>query len=250
MIIRDVLLSRKTWVLWSLAYVNGWADVLTMLRYFAFATVMTGNSIYLVEAVARRCWHDVTVYVLLIICFALGVVTYRAITRAMNKTRWFRRRIKNWRVGPATIIAPLVLLMYLSADLAYYGGDNRGDKHFHCGKTPRAGVWGILPVTYAMGAVNSVSVTVDKTTTNSITGHILKVASITYDAVLNRFCRGAEVPAAAVQIEHLRRRPRAQRRLQLLLLPDGVVGLSGARARDSKRRVRSTSRRRQGPTLA
>eukprot|EP00947_MAST-08B_sp_MAST-8B-sp1_P003116 g3116.t1 len=191
----EVITSRKTWVLWSLAFVNGWADVLTMLRYFAFATVMTGNSIYLVEAIARGCWHDVMVYTLLIFAFALGVVTYRAISRAMA-TRWFRRRVKNWRIGPATVIAPIVLLMYLTADLAYYGGDNAGDKHFHCGKTPRAGVWGILPVTYAMGAVNSVSVTVDKTTTNSITGHILKVSAITYDTIRATWFGGAEVPVA------------------------------------------------------
>ena len=43
-------------VLWTLAFLSGWADILCIQRYFAFATMLTGNSIYAAQSASRSCW--------------------------------------------------------------------------------------------------------------------------------------------------------------------------------------------------
>ena len=81
-------------------------------------------------------------------------------------------------IGPAAALGPLVLILLASADVTYYVADNNGTLECKAGEK---GVWGLLPVAHAMGAVNGVSMDVDKATTNAVTGHWLKAASLVFD---------------------------------------------------------------------
>ena len=48
-------------VMWSLAFLSGWADILCVQRYFAFATMLTGNSIYTAQSASKSCWYNTLV---------------------------------------------------------------------------------------------------------------------------------------------------------------------------------------------
>ena len=66
---------------------------------------------------------------------------------------------------------------------SFYAGDKQGDLDFSCGKQVNHGVWGILFLSHGMGAVNGVSMRIDRVTTNAVTGHILTTSSLLFDQV-------------------------------------------------------------------
>merc|ERR1712028_183058 len=79
----DGFKNGQNYVIWGMAFASGATDVLTLVRYYAFATMMTGNSIYTATAVARGCWHDLWHYLWLILSYCSGMMTFRAIDGAM-----------------------------------------------------------------------------------------------------------------------------------------------------------------------
>ncbi|KAK3243974.1 hypothetical protein CYMTET_46400 [Cymbomonas tetramitiformis] len=172
--------EKRTILLFALAFCIGWADVLCAIRFFAFATMMTGNSIYLAQSVAGHCWYDSTVYITVIFLFFSGMGTYRAIEALMHKY------LPHSRLGPATALGPLVVFCFIAADVTYYTIDKQLDIDLHCGKQVKKGFLGVFFVAHAAGAINGLSARVHKVTTNAVTGHILTLASVTFDLVQAR----------------------------------------------------------------
>ena len=123
---------------------------MTTIRYFAFGTMMTGNSIYTAEAVAKGCWHDVGVYVSLIGSFLVGMATFRCIDALM------RAKVPHCCIGPATVLAPLVLVCFTLADLTYYLGDSISrDNFFQCGKTGLTNICSCGSQSWHLGILSS-----------------------------------------------------------------------------------------------
>lgn len=181
-VLRKLAAERRIFLMFSLAFCIGWADVLCSIRYFAFATMMTGNSIYLAQSVAGQCWYDCVVYILVIFTFFSGMVTYRALETLICIY------LPHSRMGPATALGALVFVCFTVADVTYYTVDNinRFDVDFQCGKKVKTGFFGILLVAHPMGAINGFSARVHKVTTNAVTGHILTLGSGTYDLLTAR----------------------------------------------------------------
>eukprot|EP00656_Telonema_subtile_P007782 TRINITY_DN13650_c0_g1_i2.p1 TRINITY_DN13650_c0_g1~~TRINITY_DN13650_c0_g1_i2.p1 ORF type:complete len:233 (+),score=43.59 TRINITY_DN13650_c0_g1_i2:198-896(+) len=160
-----------------MAFGSGYADVLCLVRYYAFATMMTGNSIYASQSAARECWHDLYHYILLATSYNAGMFTFRMIDALM------RHCCPDCSLGPATVLAPFMIVAGVATDLTFYAGDDEGDPQFHCGKFVPSGVYGFVILAHAMGIVNGISMNVDKVTTNAVTGHMLTSSSLIFDQV-------------------------------------------------------------------
>ena len=80
----QVLTRQATWLCLGFAFTTGWVDVLCTLRFGAFGTMMTGNSIYLAKSAVSGAYTDLLFYSAVIVCYCAGVVVG---SRAAMQTR-------------------------------------------------------------------------------------------------------------------------------------------------------------------
>eukprot|EP00658_Telonema_sp_P-2_P043483 TRINITY_DN31422_c0_g2_i1.p1 TRINITY_DN31422_c0_g2~~TRINITY_DN31422_c0_g2_i1.p1 ORF type:complete len:329 (-),score=62.15 TRINITY_DN31422_c0_g2_i1:229-1215(-) len=162
-------------VLWSMAFSFGMVDIATMVRYFAFATFMTGNSMHTAEASVDGCWHNFWRVVWLIVAYSVGMMNLR-LTDLLRKSYEIK-------IGTATLLVPLIVISFAVADLVYYGYDARDEPYMNCGQRQTHGTWGLCILAHGFGIINGICMKVDKVTTNALTGHFLTAASAVFDQI-------------------------------------------------------------------
>ena len=69
----------------ALAFLAGYADVITYMRYGSFAASMTGNVIFTGRELAKCSWSDVLFYLLIMVSWAMGSFVYTEIERICPK---------------------------------------------------------------------------------------------------------------------------------------------------------------------
>jgi hypothetical protein len=61
----------------GMAFLTGWADVALYFKYKTFATMMTGNSMWMAQAAVESRYTDVCYYFSVIVCYVLGIAAFR-----------------------------------------------------------------------------------------------------------------------------------------------------------------------------
>jgi uncharacterized membrane protein YoaK (UPF0700 family) len=63
----------------GMAFVTGWADVALFLKYKSFATMMTGNTIWMAHATIESRYKDAFYYASLMVSYIFGVAAFRKV---------------------------------------------------------------------------------------------------------------------------------------------------------------------------
>jgi uncharacterized membrane protein YoaK (UPF0700 family) len=121
--LREVLESKVS-LACGVAFVTGWLDVLCMLRFATFSTMMTGNLILLLRALPNASsvepivWYSVNIH-----SYYGGSVMYRGLDHLLHHR------------SSATLMAPLIVTLMISADVA---SAVLGDATWHVSRTETA----------------------------------------------------------------------------------------------------------------
>ena len=132
------------------AFATGWVDVLCTVRFGAFGTMMTGNSINLGKAMVNESISDVLFYSTALVAYCIGVLIHRTID--------FKLAEKTSAVAAA---APIVTTSLLAVDvMSFFLGPSRYYVAFAC---------------MACGCLNVVSQKVAGVATNAVTGNLQRL---------------------------------------------------------------------------
>lgn len=101
-------MSESFYISSLLAFVGGFLDVYSYLyRGEVFATMQTGNIVYLAIAVAEKQWHMTCKYIFPIVAFAIGIAL------AVNIKHFFANKTSiHWR--QISVLIEIVLLLNIS----------------------------------------------------------------------------------------------------------------------------------------
>ena len=114
------------------AFLTGWVNVLTFMRYGCFGTMQTGNGILLARALAASEWDRALFFGTVMIFYLLGLVLYRALDL------WLGHR------SSGTAVAPIYFVVLCAVDL-----------HSHVFGSSD---WELCLVALAFGGMNSLAV--------------------------------------------------------------------------------------------
>lgn len=144
------------------AFTTGWVDVLCTLRFGAFGTMMTGNSIFMAKSVVSGSATDFCFYFSAIACYCLGVCIHRHTD--------YIRGDRTSALSAACVVAPCCLAVdvcrYLFGPSRYY----------------------VCFISVACGVVNVVSQTVAGVVTNAVTGNLQKLSNFCWEMVFLPHC--------------------------------------------------------------
>jgi uncharacterized membrane protein YoaK (UPF0700 family) len=148
--------QRKDRLAGGMAFLTGFADVALYLKYKTFATMMSGNTLWLAKALIEQQIVLALYYVSLILAYIVGLVSFRRFELGIRKETM-------------PICSFVVALLFIASDTMdfLYGGR-----------------W--LPVAMlaaAYGIINSVGSEVAGTFTYVVTGHITKSTNILVDRI-------------------------------------------------------------------
>lgn len=146
----------------ALAFMTGWADVTLMTKYKSFATMMTGNTMWMASAAIDNRFKDMGYYASIIVCYVAGLVVFRRSDLSLkNKSLTY-------------VCAPSVLALFALADyLSCLNPSNRWPS--------------MMMLSLGYGIINSVGTEVAGTLAFVVTGHMTKVTNL----VVDRFSRKA-----------------------------------------------------------
>lgn len=137
----------------GLAFAVGWSDVLCLLQYQAFGTMMTGNTIFLAQSLVQRHPVDALFYASLIVCFSLGQILYQTVDSRVSR-------------GAATLLSPVVFGLTLVEDMLVYIFPNS--------RFPLCLLGTVL------GLVTALATEIDGVVVNVVTGHIQRITKAIY----------------------------------------------------------------------
>jgi len=130
------------------SFLTGWGDVALFVRYKTFATMMTGNVIWLAQALVQNNWNRVGYYTSVIVSYLAGITAFRKADLSLKQ-----------RTMPLCSI--LVAALFVLSEAIYLNG--------------------ILPwlpiclLSFGWAIVNSVGTEVAGTLTFVLTGHMTKI---------------------------------------------------------------------------
>ena len=134
----------------AFAFMSGWADATTFLRFDCFANMMTGNYVRMASALAETRWLDATWLALVIVQYICGIGLFRA-------SDLLRQRHRITFLGRYSIAAPVVLALFTMVDLF--------DRMMPSSR------WAMLPLSLGFGVVNAISSDATGSVTCMVTGH-------------------------------------------------------------------------------
>ena len=157
-----------------MAFTTGWANIGCMMRFDAFGTMMTGNSLQMALLFAQGKWQGFLYYVSLVVAYVYGVLLYRVLDIAMGE-----------RSTP-TRVAPVVFALFLLTDVISWAVDYAESSYFWCTETEspwseemRSQEWRknspVIPLSVGFGMVNALSMDVTRYVTNAVTGNYQKI---------------------------------------------------------------------------
>ncbi|KAJ8607872.1 hypothetical protein CTAYLR_008900 [Chrysophaeum taylorii] len=147
--------SKKRVLVNGLAFTIGWSNVLCLLQYTTFGTMLTGNSIYWAQALAERRFSDAGFYASVIGAFCVGQTTFRFVDARRGP-------------GAATAVSPVVFALALAQDALDFA-------------FPASDRWHVLLLSTILGIVCALANDVDGTVVNMVTGHIQRTAAALFD---------------------------------------------------------------------
>lgn len=71
----------------GMAFLTGWANVTLFLKYKGFATMMTGNTMWMARAAVEMRYVDVLYYMSMIFSYTMGLATFRKADLEFVKSR-------------------------------------------------------------------------------------------------------------------------------------------------------------------
>lgn len=154
----SVRVSKKAALINGMAFTVGWANVLCLLQYESFGTMMTGNTMFLAQNLVLGHWVSVGFYASLIASFCIGQSIFRAIDLRLPAGR------------AATFVAPLALLLAVLQDVLAL---------MH----PSTARWHLALLSCILGMVCGLANEIDGVVVNMVTGHIQKIANMLFDFV-------------------------------------------------------------------
>merc|ERR1712096_330414 len=122
------------------SFASGWVNVLCLVRFKTFATMMTGNLIYLTEAIVDRSQSELLFYAATLLSYYAGSWLYHGLDLALHHR------------SSASAVAPVVLLLVVGPDASTM--------------LMAPAQWHVWPVCAGMGVVTSITAEVDGMITN------------------------------------------------------------------------------------
>ncbi len=152
----DVTLGKKRLAA-GMGFLTGWADMVLNAKLATFCSMMTGNFLWLIKALADWRWRDGFYYASVLAAYAAGLAAYR------------KCQVKNQQFLPT--MAAIVAMLFVAADLFLIRSSN-----FIYVK--------LLPaccLSFAFALVNGVGNDTAGTMTFVITGHMTKMITSIVD---------------------------------------------------------------------
>jgi len=150
--------GRKKRLATGMAFLTGWADLALFRRYKTFATMMTGNAIWLANAVTQSRYSAACYYASVIASYIVGLSLFRRMDLQLRKQC-------------LRACALIVTALFVGSDIIQYYTQTQ---------------WiPVLMLASAYGIINSIGIEVSGTLTFVITGHMTK---LTHQGV-DRFSR-------------------------------------------------------------
>ena len=140
------------------AFFGGWADVICLVRYNAFAGMQTGNIVMIGKSMVSDSLVDVLFYVAVVLCNMSGVI-------CLELLKWYRTvRGHGSRKRAATLLALPIAALLLTCDALDTQGTSR---------------WHVCLVATALGAQNALVGSPDSLAvlTTIMTGNIAKLGA-------------------------------------------------------------------------
>eukprot|EP00438_Fugacium_kawagutii_P002318 Skav226077 [mRNA] locus=scaffold211:944787:948360:- [translate_table: standard] len=150
--------TKHAWIATLFALVTGYTDVVSLVRYQAFASILTGNAIWL----GRVSWY----YVCICVSFGLGSFLHR-----VCELRWPNR-------GGSIASVPLVVLMLLTETVYFFTDRSFGDEYLRWTVVLLAPLFGIISAACSNGRMG--------THTTMVTGHTLTLTQILGNVLMKR----------------------------------------------------------------
>lgn len=145
-----------------LAFLAGYADVITYMRYGSFAASMTGNVIFAGREIAQLAWQDLLFYFAIMAAWALGSVLFH------QMETWSPRK-------GASRAAMLVALISTAIDVAY---NMSGSRHR----------WWIIGLSPIFGVEEAFAFTHLRMPATGVSKHIYNLSK-SYMLLSSRRCR-------------------------------------------------------------
>ena len=136
----------------GLAFGVGWTNVMCLLKYRTFGTMMTGNTIWLAQSIVRRRWTDMGFYIAVILSFCFGNLLFRAVNFLLRIPR------------AATRLAPVCVVLTVAQDAVI------------------ASRWAVLLLSGVLGLVTALANDYDGVVCNMVTGHIARCADAIFQS--------------------------------------------------------------------
>jgi uncharacterized membrane protein YoaK (UPF0700 family) len=147
----------------GLAFVTGWADVALMARYRTFATMMTGNSMWMARGIADGNWAEVLYYATVIASYVAGLAWFRAVTAAKSTPNGGESKPRT----RLNLCAGAVCALFVGSDIVFAKTQAR-----------------FVPVAFlaaAFGIINSVGTEFAGALTFVVTGHLTRLTNLLVD---------------------------------------------------------------------
>ena len=156
----------------SLSFCHGWANVVSLMRFGGFGSMMTGNLLFFSRSIVMAKWSDTYYYMALIGSYMLGFVLYRVVIVATH----FHH--------PSSVAALLVFLLLLATDVMNNAMQESTELRFI-----------FCFASAGLGCVNAVAMIVTGLTTHLMTLSLQKTVMLAIDLGLGVGIRANKVAA-------------------------------------------------------
>ena len=133
-----------------LAFISGWADVLSVKSFKMYSNMMTGNWVNLSSRIVSQDYADMALVAATLFVFSVGYAIFRYVDRLRSKTNM-------------QLLAVVLFALFSTVDKL------RNDD-------PVAR-WPVLLIASGSGVANALSASSSVKVTNMMTGHLMKISS-------------------------------------------------------------------------
>ena len=150
----------------AMAFLAGWANIAIFLRFKTFATMMSGNTMWMAVALTERKFSTVAYYLAVMSSYLLGTGLFRRIDLSLRKKT-------------LPVCSAIVASLFLAGDWIHYST---------YGAMPNIAKWiPMMMFAGGFGMINALGTEVTGTLNFVVTGHYSKLVNV----VVDRFSRTA-----------------------------------------------------------
>ena len=146
----------------AMAFLAGWANIAIYLRFKTFATMLTGNTMWMAMALTERKYSTVAYYVSVITSYLVGTALFRRIDLSLRKKT-------------LPVCSAIVASLFVAGDCIH---------HASSGLMPMISKWiPMMMFATGYGVINSLGMEVTGTLNFVITGHYSKLVNNLVDRI-------------------------------------------------------------------